>query len=74
MAFLSSSNNAEKQYNEAEAIQEEQDFPDDDSSLWNQSLMGIDKTGYTLTALTISKSYIGVGCLAIPYGFNECGY
>jgi amino acid permease len=24
--------------------------------------------------MTIAKSYIGVGCLAIPYGFNLCGY
>lgn len=33
-----------------------------------------DKTGFTLTAITVAKSYIGVGCLAIPYGFKMCGY
>jgi len=49
---------------------------EDDKSFFNESLSELisDKTGFTLTALTIAKSYIGVGCLAIPYGFNICGY
>lgn len=42
------------------------------SSLLDMS--AFDKTGFTLTAITIVKSYIGVGCLAIPYGFSICGY
>jgi amino acid permease len=33
-----------------------------------------EKTGWLLTAITIAKSYIGVGCLAIPYGFHLCGF
>lgn len=33
-----------------------------------------EKTGWILTSLTITKSYFGVGSLAIPWGFLLCGY
>ena len=33
-----------------------------------------EKTGWMLTSLTITKSYFGVGSLAIPWGFLLCGY
>ena len=27
-----------------------------------------------LTAASIAKSYLGIGCMAMPFGFHTCGY
>lgn len=77
LAFLPSTGAADKPYlRHPKKEQLDEKFEDDDTSLFNKSFSEImsDKTGFTLTAITIAKSYIGVGCLAIPYGFNLCGY
>lgn len=31
------------------------------------------KTNVTMTVINLVKSYIGIGILAIPYGYRQCG-
>ena len=76
LAFLPQTVMQDKPYKRPFKHEKVEENFEDDSSLFNQSISEFisDKTGFTLTAMTIAKSYIGVGCLAIPYGYNLCGY
>lgn len=76
LAFLPQTDLPDKPYQRNSKHEQIEEQFKDDRSFLNKSISEIisDKTGFTLTAMTIAKSYIGVGCLAIPYGFNLCGY
>jgi hypothetical protein len=45
---------------------------DDNRSLISRTDL-FPKTEVTMTLINLIKSYVGIGILAIPYGYRQCG-